>query len=262
MLSIAAMFACTSASLAQTLPQSINWEPLGADLERAQFSFSVGAVFTSSIVLVRSDLDRYKVRAIRATEFGWKRATIRALCRVSGATVCINANFFDEQGKPLGLVVSRGIMYQKIHRGGGTLTGVLVATAKQTKILHRDSFSAQGVIEGVQAGPRLISSGQPVKGLHDASLSSNLSGACLDKDNRFILYRVTSGVFGATIRQLQEVLLHPSIGCTEAINFDGGGSSQMYVNDEIPGNPEHTSEEFYSGLDSVPVAIGLFDTAR
>jgi uncharacterized protein YigE (DUF2233 family) len=243
---------------AQTLPASVQWQPLGNDLERSEFTFNVGAVFTSSIVLVRSELQRYRLRTIRASEFGWKRATVRALCRAAGATVCSNANFFDEQGKALGLVISRGIIHQKIHKGGSVLTGILFATSKSVKVLPRDAFSPSQAVEAVQSGPRLVSGAQPVSGLHDGSLSSNLSGACIDTQGRLVIFRVTSGVFGCTIRQLQNVLLSPLINCVDAINFDGGGSSQLYVSDDVPGGPDRRQEEFLSGLDPVPVAVGLF----
>lgn len=256
---------CTPPCSAQTLPASIEWEELGPKLERAEFSFNVGAVFTSSILLVRAELHSYKLRTIRASEFGWKRATVRTLCRAAGATTCINSNFFDEQGRALGLVISRGIIHQKLHRSGSVLTGVLYSTAKQTKISQRELFSpsvasAGQAIEASQAGPRLIENGEPIRGLHDQSLSSNLSGACLDSKGKIIFYRVTSGVFGCTIRQLQNVLLNTLIGCVDAINFDGGGSSQFYLSDEIPGRKERRSEEFLSGLDPVPVAMGLFSS--
>jgi hypothetical protein len=243
--------------LAQSLPPTLAWERLGNDLERTQFSFNVGALFTSSIVIARSSLTEYRLRTIRASEFGWKRASVKALCKAAGAAVCINSNFFDEQGKALGLVISRGIIHQKLHRGGGVLTGVLLATPKAVRITSRDTFTPAQAVEAIQAGPRLVSDGEPVRGLHDASLSSNLSGACIDKEQRLLIYRVTSGLFGSTIRQLQKLLLDPLLGCVEALNFDGGGSSQLFISSKISGS-DPRAEEFLTGEDDVPVAIGLF----
>ncbi len=254
---IVASPALPSSASAQNLPATLLWERLGNDLERTQFSFNVGALFTSSIVIARTSLTDYRVRAIRASEFGWKRASVKALCKAAGAAACINANFFDEQGKALGLVISRGIIHQKLHRGGGVLTGVLLATPKSVRITSRDTFTAAQAVEAIQAGPRLVSDGEPVRGLHDASLSSNLSGACIDKEQRLLIYRVTSGLFGSTIRQLQKLLLDPLLGCVEALNFDGGGSSQLFISSKISGS-DPRAEEFLTGEDDVPVAIGLF----
>lgn len=255
-----ALLSFASPAYSQSLPPSLTWERLGSDLERTQFSFNVGALFTSSIVIARSSLTEYTLRTIRASEFGWKRASVKALCKAAGAAVCINANFFDEQGKALGLVISRGIIHQKLHRGGGVLTGVLLATSKAVRITSRDTFTPAQAVEAIQAGPRLVSDGEPVRGLHDASLSSNLSGACIDKEQRLLIYRVTSGLFGSTIRQLQKLLLDPLLGCVEALNFDGGGSSQLFISSKISG-ADPRAEEFLTGEDDVPVAVGLFHEA-
>ena len=216
------------------------------------------SIISSSIAIVRSDMRSHRLATIRASEFGWKHATVQALCKASGAVACINANFFDEQGKPLGLVMSRGIIHQRIHKGGGLLTGILYVTPKSIGIAYRDTFLPDGVVEAVQAGPRLVSKGIAVEGLRESSRSSNLSGICLDAQHRVVIFRVTSGVFGGSLHQLQSVLAHPSIGCIDALNFDGGGSSSMYISGEIQGHAGAVSEENFPGTDEVPVAIGLF----
>ncbi len=248
----------TPDAVAQNLPQSIDWNPVSKDIDVSRFTVSVGALFTSSLVVVRSPLTQHHLRVIRASEFGWRRANVKSLCKAAGATVCINASFFDEQGRALGLLINRGIIHQKMHKGGSVLTGVLLATSKQIRITARDTFTTEQAIEAVQSGPRLVADGQPVRGLHDASLSSNLSGACIDKDGNAVLYRVTSGMFGCTIRQLQKILLSPLISCVDAINFDGGGSSQMYISEPIPQTDPSGAEIYLAGADEVPVAVGLF----
>lgn len=247
-----------SISIAESVPEKIEWERIGNGLEQANFKVNADSIISSSIALVRTDLKNHRLGVIRASEFGWKRATVQALCKQSGAVACINANFFDEQGKPLGLVVSRGIIHQKIHKGGSLLTGILYASAKSVSVSHRDGFSTEGVVEAVQAGPRLVSQGAIVEGIKESSRSSNLSGICVDAQNRTSIFRVTSGVFGGSLHQLQSVLTHPDIACVEALNFDGGGSSSMYISGEIQGHAGAVREENFPGTDEVPVAIGLF----
>jgi hypothetical protein len=251
----------SSIAFAQKVPETVTWHEVSKGLETARFNFNVGAVFSSSIVLVRANLQSYHVQVIRAAEFGWKRAPVRSLCRLSGARVCINSNFFDEQGKPLGVVINRGILHSKHHRGGGTLTAVLYATPKELRIAHRDSFSTLGVVEATQAGPRLLADGHAVEGIKASILSSNLSGSCIDRAGRFIVYRVASGMFGCTTLQLQELLTHPEIDCMDAINFDGGGSSQLFISNEDTGPDGRVQEENYQGEDDIPVAIGLFQSS-
>lgn len=248
-------------ALAQPLPDPLTWDKLSSGLEQTNFKINGDSIISSSIAIVRSDMQSHRIATIRASEFGWKHATVQALCKASGAVACINANFFDEQGKPLGLVISRGIIHQKLHKGGGLLTGVLFVTPKSVGVAFRDTFSTEGVVEAVQAGPRLVSKGAVVEGLKESARSSNLSGICIDARQRVSIFRVTSGVFGGSLHQLQNVLTEPEIGCVEALNFDGGGSSSMYISGEIQGHAGAVREENFPGTDEVPVAIGLFPLA-
>jgi hypothetical protein len=239
-------------------PPSIIWEPLAEGLEASHFQVTAGGLLSSSAVAVRASQSHFTPRTIRAAEYGWKKASAQTLCKASGASVCINSNFFDEQGKPLGVVISRGIQHNKVHNGGGTLTGVFYVTSETVGITHRSLFSAEKVLEASQAGPRLISEGAPVVGVKDSNSATNLSIVCIDKDRRIVFVRVSLAMFGGSLRELQSVLLRPELGCVEALNFDGGGSSQLYISGGIPGHEGATREEFLPGRDEVPVVLGLF----
>jgi hypothetical protein len=237
---------------------AIIWEPLAEGLEASHFQLTTGGLLSSSAVAVRASQSHFIPRTIRSAEYGWKKASAQALCKASGASVCINSNFFDEQGKPLGVVISRGIQHSKLHNGGGTLTGVFYVTSETVGIIHRGLFSAEKVLEAAQAGPRLISEGAPVVGVKDSSSATNLSIICIDRERRVVLLRVSLAMFGGSLRELQSVLLRPELGCVEALNFDGGGSSQLYISGGIPGHEGATREEFLPGRDEVPVVLGLF----
>ncbi len=245
-----------SALAAEPAPE-ISWRALSTGLEETHFQLSTGTLLSPSVVAVRADLKHFKVQVIRAADFGWKRASVKALCKASNSSVCINSNFFDEQGKPLGLVLSRGILHQKTHNGGGTLTGILFVTHNRVGIAHRSSFSSEGVLEATQAGPRLISEGAPVVGLKSPGTGTNLSIACVDQDQRVLLIRVAFTMFGGTPSDIQRTLLRPEIGCVEALNFDGGGSSQMYISGPAPEQSSAVREEDFPGRDEVPVSLAL-----
>lgn len=253
---LVAVFGLRVALGAEPEPE-IAWQPLSAGLEETHFQLSSGALLSPSVVAVRADLKHFKVQVVRAADFGWKRASVKELCKASSSSACINSNFFDEQGKPLGLVLSRGILHQKTHNGGGTLTGILYVTNERVGIAHRGSFKSEGVLEATQAGPRLISEGAPVVGLKNPSSGTNLSIACVDREQRVILIRVAFTMFGGSPSDIQRTLLRPELGCVEALNFDGGGSSQMYISGSIPGHVGATREEDFPGRDEVPVALAL-----
>jgi hypothetical protein len=254
----AVVFFCAApAAHAADPEQEIVWQSLSPGLEQSHFQLSSGTLLSPWVVAVRADLRHFRPQVIRAADFGWKRASVKALCKASNASVCINSNFFDEQGKPLGLVLSRGILHQKTHNGGGTLTGILYVASDRVGIAHRSSFNPDGVVEATQAGPRLISEGAPVVGLKTPSSGTNLSIACVDREQRVILVRVAFTMFGGSPTDIQRALLRPEIACVEALNFDGGGSSQMYISGTIPGHVGAVREEDFPGRDEVPVALAL-----
>lgn len=247
-----------TAEQTQKSPPPLTWELLTEGLEASHFQVTTGGLLSSWAVAVRASPHFFTPRAIRAAEYGQKKATAKELCRASGASVCINSNFFDEQGKPLGVVISRGIQHNKLHSGGGTLTGVFFVTSEMIGIIHRSLFSTEKVIEASQAGPRLISEGAPVVGVKDSSSSTNVSLVCIDRAQRVLLMRVSLAIFGGSLRELQSVLLRPELACVEALNFDGGGSSQLYISGGVAGHEGATREEFLPGRDEVPVVLGLF----
>jgi len=234
------------------------WEALTAGLETAHFQLTSGGLLSSSAVAVRADTARIIPRVIRASEYGWKKASAQALCKAAGAEVCINSNFFDEQGKPLGVVISRGIQHQKVHNGGGTLTGIFFVTADRISITHRGTFSAEKVLEATQAGPRLISESAPVVGVKDSASATNVSLVCVDNKQRVILMRVSLAMFGGSFHEIQALLQKPELACVEALNLDGGGSSQLYISGGSSKQDGTMREEFFPGRDEVPVVLGLF----
>jgi len=214
-----------------------------------------GGVLEADIVFFRTSLARYRVGVIRAAAHGRERASIRQLAERSGATLAINANFFDKRGKALGLIVTGGSTYQRLHQGGRTLTGVFSVGSDGIRIANRSSYSTTYVSEAVQAGPRLVAEGSPVPDLSQSGASSRRSGLCIDRHGRLIFFAVSSGIFGVTLEKLQKVVMLPGIDCMDALNLDGGGSSQLIVT--LP-DGRGGSEIFLPGQDDIPIALALF----
>jgi len=237
------------------LPAPSLWEKFGDDLEIATLN-SETKPFSSSVILVRSALERYRVAVLRAAEFGWQRASVKSLALAGGAAVCINANFFNETGAPLGLVISRGVLQHKLHRGGNTLTGIFQVTRNGMAIINRSSYEGPFALEAVQAGPRLLSQGIPIHGLTDTR-TTRRAGICIDQKQRLLFFITSSNLGGLSIQDLQILLTHPEVGCQEALNLDGGGSAQLYISSTAPGTAVGAKEIFISGHHNVPVALAL-----
>jgi exopolysaccharide biosynthesis protein len=233
------------------------WRLAGTDLETLRVETAPDSLFNAEVLLLRTSLNAFRVEIIRASDFGQPRASVAEICKLSKAAVCINANFFDESGNPLGLVVHRGIQVQNMHRGGKTLTGVFVASREKITIVPRATYQAERVVEAVQAGPRILHAHAPVAGV-EVKGRSRRSGVCIDDENRLYFFITASGLFGASMDEVQNILRSKQVNCSEALNLDGGGSSQLYVSENIPGATHTHSEIYVPGRDDVPVALGLF----
>ncbi len=233
------------------------WHALAPGLEQARVSTPSSGLFSSELLLFRAQLDQFRAETLRAKDFGEPRMPVSRLCPTSKAVLCINAHFFDETGNPLGLLIHRGITVQPMHQGGRTLSGVFSVTRESVQISSRSEFKAERVLEAIQSGPRLLQSRNPVPGV-EVSSRSRRSGVCIDGQKRLIVYIVASGLLGLTLPELQNSLRAPDIDCVDALNFDGGGSSQLFLSGQIPDSSSNLQQISIPGRDEVPVALALY----
>ncbi|MCB0318569.1 MAG: phosphodiester glycosidase family protein, partial [Bdellovibrionales bacterium] len=193
----------------QSFSASIDWQTIGEDLELGQADISEGILRSGRITMLRTSLLRFRPEVIIARNYDKQVSNVKQLAVLSKASIVINANFFDEQKNPLGLVIHRGQKLNPIHAGGRTLTGIFKVERNSIGIVHRDSFLPDRVVEAVQAGPRLIVDNEPVAKLNKTS--SRRSGICIDRENRLLLFIFTGSFLGITHEELQALLLDDSV---------------------------------------------------
>lgn len=229
---------------------AFHWELLVPGFSRAYYTIDIGKViFKPQVILLRFHPDHFSFRTAPASELGAARTDIKQLTQRLSGVAGINANFFDEHGQPIGLVVVNGTRFQNIHQGGNVLTGIFTVENGIAHISHRSEFRGSAVSQGLQAGPRLISNSQAIR-IASANTPSRRSGVAITRSGEVIIFATSLRFPGATLSQIQNMLLHPSLNVTQALNFDGGGSSQLYV------APMSGKEEiFLSGGDSIPVGL-------
>lgn len=181
---------------------------------------------------------------------GSNPSDLQSMTRSVNGVAGINANFFDEFHQPLGLIISSGKQLHALQRGGSVLTGIFMVKDDVPTILHRDDFSPKDVQLAIQAGPRLIANGKPVQIRSDQE-SSRRSGVAICGDGSVIFYATMLRFPGATLQDVIGMLLDPALNVRDALNLDGGGSSQLFV-ERVDGKQE---EIFVRGADSVPVGL-------
>jgi uncharacterized protein YigE (DUF2233 family) len=175
---------------------------------------------------VEVDAARWTLDAVRVAP-----TTAPAVARERGAAFAINANFFDPDRKPLGVVVSDGAVVQRPHPVSWQSIFYTTSDLKAAIVLPEQWAAVRDdAAMAVQAGPRLVAGGRTTGATRGNP--SLRSGICLTADDRVIF-------FATTMRRLYDVdemteLATRSeeqggLGCRDAMLFDGGPSAQMYL---------------------------------
>lgn len=203
--------------------------------------------------MVRFDTRWIVPRIIRSVQYNLKRANVKTLAQRSGAIATINANYFDEMGRPLGfLKVASNDINPRISKSS-LFTGIFGIKDRLPFIIHRDHFSPKQAAEGLQAGPLLLINGMALNVTRGAGKRSRRSLIGIDKDHRLIIAVTDSFLGGLNWVELQEFFGSRAwqVEATDLLNLDGGGSTQLYVE-----GLQH--EEYVPGSTDVPVAVGFF----
>lgn len=210
------------------------------------------SVLKSEVFLLKFSMTDFTLLAATAQEVSSKRTTVDVLAKKLRGVAAINTNFFDPNDNPLGLVVRNGVTTNRLQNGGNLLTGVFYLTHEgNAAIVHRDALPEKKPKVAFQAGPRLLANKSRLP-LKEPDNPTRRSGVATTANGEVILFATRLRYPGASFAQLQDMLVDPRINAIDALNFDGGGSSQLY----IKAQPPHFGEDvFISGGDIVPVAL-------
>lgn len=151
----------------------------------------------------------------------------------------INAGFFTPEGAPLGLVVSSGKVAGTWNSSSSLGSGVwLENTSGSTSIVRRENLGrsrAAAARELIQAGPLLIEGNHPVSGL-EATKSSVRTIIISDGATRGWIGRsspCTLAALGQALASAQPA----GWPVRQALNLDGGRSSDLWVSASVSGGP-------------------------
>ncbi len=241
----------TSVVMTTHMSRKLVWEDIEPGFSKLRYPVPVDdyQMISPEVLVLRFSPKRFLFRVVTAADVSANRTFVKNLTVQSEAIVGINANFFDPEGRPLGLVISGNKKLQELHRGGNLLTGVFAVRNQQPMVEHRADFKAMNVVEAFQAGPRLIIDGKATELSTPRSLSRR-SGVAITTQGDVLLYVTTLRFPGVSLRQIQTMLLRPELSVADALNLDGGGSSQLYI------SPRGQDAELHvSGGDEIPVAL-------
>lgn len=160
----------------------------------------------------------------------------RAAGRALGGIAAINGGFFTPEGDPLGRVVSTGKPTGSINRASSLGSGFYVEAEAGPALSRREAFS--GGREALQTGPFLVEKGRRVGGLSSKSSSAR---SFVATDGRYGWIVARTGA--CSLAQLADALETASIGgltVENALNLDGGRSSEIWVSGTVQGGSVFT----------------------
>ncbi len=183
------------------------------------------------------DLDAPGV-SLRATKSSERKQRPSSFGKAVGAQAAINGDFFSYSDYSVsGLAVGDGAAWSDSPDTTGA--GNLLFDAKLTRVeLHKESelvkFDGSWMRGAVSGKPLLVSAGVAIHSYpsHSSLCVRNPRTAVgLTKDKRKLVLAVVDGrqsiSVGMTCAELADLM--KGLGCDTALNFDGGGSSAMYL---------------------------------
>lgn len=152
---------------------------------------------------------------------------IAELMRQQNAIAGVNGGFFSPDFKPLGLTISN-----KRPLSAFTTSSLIAGTALQLGthpylIWNAEYQGHTGVTDAIQAGPRLIESSQPIKGL-DTSKSRARTFIATDGSFLWAIGTTDSCSLGALAQALVTPGALPGLVPMRALNLDGGNSTALW----------------------------------
>ena len=223
-----------------------DWEPLAPGVEYQRFNENAMDVHVTRVDLTNPEI---VVVGSRETERG---LTVSDYAKRNKALVAINADYFDKQMKPLGMAIGPCGPWADTK---DTERAALVAIGEGRAAIYppREVLvqPEEWMDAAVSGWPLLVKNctaltATELPGSDGFTRSPHPRTAVGLSDDGTTLYMVVAdgrreGVPGLTLAKLARFMAE-ELGACSAVNLDGGGSSAMWVSDEIVNKPSDKSE--------------------
>ena len=220
-------------------------------LERSQPNYTV------ELKLARFNTQLISARVLDSGEFQLRTASAKTFAEKSQAIAAINANYFDERGRPLAYLKTRVKEVNRSLSKHSLYTGIFGIDESGAFVTHRDEFAPAQASEALQSGPLLLHRGLPIAVNPNLGRYARRAVIGIDKTGAIIIAVADAVLGGLGFAELQKLFVDSRwhIDAVELLNLDGGGSAQLYVK-------SGKFEDWLPGTSEVPVAIGFFSKPK
>jgi uncharacterized protein YigE (DUF2233 family) len=199
-----------------------NWQELSSGIEYQDLAGGILAPW-SHIYAFRIDLKKNKLAIVSAKSLALKNASADQFGEQSQALLSINGGFFDHQFNPLGLRINDKKQENPLKRI--SWWGIFYVKNNKASISSLNRFHHDSDIEfAMQSGPRLLIK-KKIPSLKPGDADRSALGITADGK---VIILVSTNAAMSTNRLAHLMKAHP-LSCTDAINLDGGSSSQLYA---------------------------------
>lgn len=171
--------------------------------------------------------------------------TTSTIAKEVGAVLAINGDYYGFRDS--GYVMRNGYLYRSTASSGTGNEDLVIYEDGTMDIIDESAVTAEelqenGATQIYSFGPGLVEDSEIAVGENDEvgrSMTSNPRTAIGMIDVGHYVFVVSDGrtseSAGLTLYELAQVM--SDLGCEEAYNLDGGGSTTMYFNGEVVNNP-------------------------
>lgn len=203
------------------------WRTLAPGLEYARVdnlaNFPQGYVHA-----FRIDLNHYHFEVSPLPAGGEPKTNFYQLMAAENAVIATNGGFFTPALKPLGLRITQGQLSNPFQ--ATAWWSVFYIQNKKAYLVTQKNYEPnQKITFAIEAGPRLVANGQVVEKLKaDIDYHTAIG---ITPDNKIILLSIEDALLSTTdlAELMQRSEKQGGLNCVEAMNLDGGHSTQMYT---------------------------------
>jgi len=207
--------------------QSTQWQNLAKGIDYAVIAYNQPYI-TSKIHALKINPSLYSLGIASASQLERRAAHVTTYAKWSNSLIAINGGFFSPDYEPLGLRISSGKLLNPMRQI--SWWGIFTLKNNQPAIVSNDQYQADNSPEfAIQSGPRLLQKGQVVSNIKE--LADTRSALCINKTGQIVIIvtehlPLTPTVLANRIRRTES---QGGLSCQDAINLDGGHSSQLYA---------------------------------
>lgn len=173
----------------------------------------------------------------------------------NNAILAINGDYYGFRDD--GILIRNGVAYRDagVRTGAAIYADGTLDTYDETTT-DAASLLAAGVTDTFSFGPILISDGVVTTDFENIAIDTNMGNRTIDNANPrtgigmiapnhyvFIVVDGRSSGYSRGVTLTEFAQIFADLGCTEAYNLDGGGSSTMYFMGRVVNNPLGKGEE-------------------